>query len=80
MALVRANVAFDYAGRQVRVGEVFEDTNHLYVMFPSRFTVDTTLTAAGTTAATLGTVIKKVQVFDSAGSSLGFVPVYDTIT
>lgn len=28
----------------------------------------------------LGTVVKKVQIFDAAGSSLGYVPVYDAIT
>jgi hypothetical protein len=32
--------------------------------------------AAGTTP---GTVVKKIEVFDSAGNSLGFVPVYDVI-
>jgi hypothetical protein len=32
--------------------------------------------AAGTTP---GTVVKKIEVFDSTGNSLGFVPVYDSI-
>ena len=31
-------------------------------------------------AAALGTVVRKVQIFDSAGASLGFLPVYDAIT
>lgn len=31
-------------------------------------------------AATPGTVVKKVQIFDSSGNSLGFIPVYDQIT
>ena len=31
-------------------------------------------------ATTLGTVTKKIEVFDAAGVSLGFVPVYDAIT
>lgn len=31
-------------------------------------------------ATTLGTVNGKIEVFDSEGNSLGFVPVYDTIT
>jgi hypothetical protein len=34
-------------------------------------------TATGTT---LGSVVRKVQVFDAAGTSLGFVPVYNSIT
>jgi hypothetical protein len=38
--------------------------------------------AVGNSAAatTLGTVIKKTEVFNAAGVSIGFVPVYDTIT
>lgn len=31
-------------------------------------------------ATTLGTVVKKVQIYDAAGASLGYVPVYDAIT
>lgn len=31
-------------------------------------------------ATTLGTVVKKIEVFDQAGTSLGFVPVYNSIT
>lgn len=35
---------------------------------------------ASATATTPGTVVKKIQVFDAAGASLGFVAVYDAIT
>lgn len=31
-------------------------------------------------ATTLGTVVKKIEVFDASGVSLGFIPVYDAIT
>jgi len=31
-------------------------------------------------AATLGSVTGKVEIFDASGTSLGFVPVYDSIT
>lgn len=31
-------------------------------------------------ATTPGTVVKKVEIFDAAGASLGFIPVYSTIT
>jgi hypothetical protein len=31
-------------------------------------------------ATTPGTVVRKIEVFDASGSSLGFVPVYNTIT
>lgn len=31
-------------------------------------------------ATTLGSVVKKMEVFDAAGASLGFVPIYNTIT
>jgi hypothetical protein len=32
------------------------------------------------TASTLGTVVRKMEVFDSNGSSLGFIPIYNSIT
>jgi len=32
------------------------------------------------TAATPGTVVKKIEVFDASGASLGFIAVYDAIT
>lgn len=35
---------------------------------------------SSSTGATPGTVVKKVQVFDSAGASLGYLAVYDAIT
>ena len=28
----------------------------------------------------VGNVVKKVQIFDASGTSLGYVPVYDAIT
>lgn len=31
-------------------------------------------------ATTVGSVVKKIQVYDGAGNSLGYVPVYDAIT
>jgi hypothetical protein len=31
-------------------------------------------------ATTLGSVVKKIQIFDVAGTSLGYIPVYDAIT
>jgi len=31
-------------------------------------------------ATTLGTVVKKMEIFDAAGTSLGFIPIYDAIT
>lgn len=31
-------------------------------------------------ATTLGNVVKKMQIFDSSGASLGYIPVYDAIT
>ena len=31
-------------------------------------------------ATTPGSVVKKLQVFDSSGNSLGFIPIYDAIT
>jgi hypothetical protein len=39
MADVIANVTFEHAGEQVRVGDIFDDSHFLYTMFPTRFTV-----------------------------------------
>jgi len=36
--------------------------------------------ALGQAATTPGSVVKKIEVFDCAGNSLGFIPVYNTIT
>lgn len=33
-----------------------------------------------TAATTPGTVVKKMEVFDASGASLGYVPIYDAIT
>lgn len=39
------------------------------------------LGTAGTAAgSTLGTVVKKLQIYDASGNSLGFIPIYNTIT
>jgi hypothetical protein len=35
---------------------------------------------AATATGPVGTVVKKIQVWDAAGTSLGFIPVYSTIT
>lgn len=42
--------------------------------------VDDNLSMLTAAATTLGSVVKKVEIFDATGSSLGFVPVYDSIT
>lgn len=44
--------------------------------------VDTSPTqfAAAVAGTTLGTVVKKIQVYDADGDSLGFIAVYDAIT
>jgi hypothetical protein len=43
-------------------------------------TLPTLLVANFLAATTLGTVIGQMEVFDAAGVSVGFVPVYDAIT
>lgn len=32
------------------------------------------------TASTLGTVVKRMEIFNASGTSLGYIPIYDTIT
>lgn len=53
------------------------DTGH------TQYTVDQipgSVPGTAAAATTLGTVVKKIEVFDAAGTSLGFLPVYDAIT
>ncbi len=48
---------------------------------PGKLTATTGLGVGNSAAATtLGTVVKKVEIFDSTGTSLGFLPIYDAIT
>jgi hypothetical protein len=35
---------------------------------------------SATATTSVGSLVKKVEIFDAAGASLGFVPVYSTIT
>lgn len=67
-------------------GNAARDTN-LYRAAANRLATDDMLVAAlglgvGNSAAatTPGTVVRRIQVFDASGNSLGFVPVYDSIT
>lgn len=76
------------AGVQILNQQVeVHDTDHL-VLTPlptaaqaaatdARSTLRVSNSAAGTT---LGTVVKKLEVFDTTGASLGFLPIYDGIT
>lgn len=53
--------------------------NNLYVKTNAR--ISGNLGVGNSAAATtLGTVTKKIEIFDASGSSLGFIPVYDAIT
>ena len=48
---------------------------------PGKLTATTGLGVGNSAAATtLGSVTKKMEVFDASGTSLGFVPIYDAIT
>ena len=42
--------------------------------------IDDYISSLSVAATTLGTVTRKIEVFDTAGSSLGFIPIYDSIT
>jgi hypothetical protein len=80
MALVQATAAFDWAGIKVEVGDVFEDDHILYVKFPSKFAVPNVAVGNSAAGTTPGNCVKKIEVFNSAGTSLGFLAVYDAIT
>jgi hypothetical protein len=48
---------------------------------PVKLTADAGIGVGNSAAASaLGTVVKKMEVFDAAGASLGFVPIYNSIT
>ena len=49
------------------------DVEHLLSLVSSRL-------GASAAATTLGTVVGKIQVFDQAGVSAGYLPVYDALT
>lgn len=80
MALVQATAAFDWAGIKVEVGDVFEDDHILYTKFPSKFSVPNIAIGNSAAGSTPGTCVKKIQVFDASGVSLGYLAVYDAIT
>jgi hypothetical protein len=71
--------------QQWGTGSAF-DTNLYRSAADKLKTDDMLLTAIGigvgnsAAATTLGTVVKKMQVFDASGTSLGYVPIYDAIT
>ena len=46
----------------------------------ARLGSDVMKTTSAATATTPGTVVRKIEVFDAAGASLGFIAVYDSIT
>lgn len=69
-------------GGSVQVGWLFNPAGATLVgfnapdsCFVGRLGVDNS--AAGTA---LGTLVKKIEIFDKVGVSLGFIPVYDSIT
>jgi|GEM_PF-3729742 len=47
---------------------------------PDRLEVNTLGVENSAAGSTLGNVVKKIEVFDGAGNSLGFLAVYDSIT
>ena len=47
---------------------------------PDRLEVGTLGVGNSAAGSTLGNVVKKIEVFDDAGNSLGFLAVYDAIT
>lgn len=82
---VVCNTTFDWAGKQIRVGDVFEDDHELYVRFPTYFDRQQSFVTgnAGTvlTGGTLGSIVAgKLPITDSGGTILGYAPIYNTIT
>lgn len=80
MGQVVCTTAFGQGGLQVAVGTILDDTHYAAVAFPTHFSAVTLSKVTATAGTTPGTCVKKIEVFNSAGTSLGFVPVYDAIT
>lgn len=87
--LAVAPVVTAFTGGTVNLVDFGTTTTNYNTGFTSKFKVDSSGNAriagnlgVGNSAAgsTLGSVVKKVQIFDASGASLGFVPVYDAIT
>lgn len=60
MALVKANVAFEWSGQQVHVGDVIDDSHVLYLTFPARFD-----TASSGASVPLSTLVLDQETFRS---------------
>lgn len=73
MTLVAANKSFDWAGLQVRVGDVLDSSHVLVVTFPSRFTsesVGSTYSADETTLHLSGSTFSVLAVPESIVTNL----------
>lgn len=68
------------AERPARIMDAQVERQHIRAGAIDSTKLDMTFLGDPATASTPGTVVKKVEIFDSAGTSLGYVPVYDTIT
>lgn len=71
---------------EIGPGSGARDTN-LYRAGANLLKTDDKFVAAGgigvgnsTAASTPGTIVRRVEIFDASGASLGFIPVYDQIT
>ncbi len=84
MSEVVAKVAFNFAGWNVRVGDVYDSSHDLFVLFPTRFNVHqgntVSVGTAGTTAGTLGSLLASAAIYDANGTVVGHMPLYGTIT
>lgn len=90
-ALITARIAaqapgmvMDISGTVAGLGDVDENNSGAAVLVDDntgvvghRGKIGTNQTAAATT---LGSVTKKLEIFDNAGTSLGFIPIYGSIT
>jgi hypothetical protein len=66
-------VAFMNGRSGTEVGSIDKDGN-------ARFIGNLGVGNAAAASGPVGTVVKKLQIFDASGTSLGFVPIYNTIT
>lgn len=83
MAIYRANTSFDYAGQQIRVGDVVEDDHYLFTRFPTRFTAQyaggTALTDQSGGTATSGGTVAVIAAGTADATSAGLASTQNAI-
>lgn len=74
--LAEGELGYDTVGKVLKIG----DGTTAWTSLASAATVGKLKATNSASATTPGSVTKKIEVFDGAGTSLGFIAVYSSIT